>query len=383
MSTTTITRRRAVKYRMYPTKEQANLIDRTIGCARLVYNLMLETRIASYQSRFGMPDAQAKEPLPTPRLYKDDYPFLRDVDSMALCNAQMHLDKAYRSFFTNPKTGFPKYKSKHRSRQTYTTNCIRNNIRFENGGTRLRLPKVGPVRVRQHKRIPDDWKLKSVTVEHCPSGRYEATVLFEYDTQAPEPVRPRTFVGLDYSSHDLYVTSDGERADYPRFYRQWQERLAFEQRKLSHMVTGSANWAKQKRRVAKVHERIRDMRRDLLRKAANRITESHDCVCVEDLDMRAMARTLTLGKSTMDNGFGMLRDMLDRKLAEQGKPGLVKVGRWYPSSQLCSDCGYRYEGTKDLGVREWVCPECGAWHDRDVNAAKNIRDEGRRLLLQQ
>lgn len=154
MSTTTITRRRAVKYRMYPTKEQANLIDRTIGCARLVYNLMLETRIASYQSRFGMPDAQAKEPLPTPRLYKDDYPFLRDVDSMALCNAQMHLDKAYRSFFTNPKTGFPKYKSKHRSRQTYTTNCIRNNIRFENGGTRLRLPKVGPVRVRQHKRIP-------------------------------------------------------------------------------------------------------------------------------------------------------------------------------------------------------------------------------------
>lgn len=383
MSTTTITRRRAVKYRMYPTKEQANLIDRTIGCARLVYNLMLETRIASYQSRFGMPDAQANEPLPTPRLYKDDYPFLRDVDSMALCNAQMHLDKACRSFFTNPKTGFPKYKSKHRSRQTYTTNCIRNNIRFENGGTRLRLPKVGPVRVRQHKRIPDDWKLKSVTVEHCPSGRYEATVLFGYDTQAPEPVRPRTFVGLDYSSHDLYVTSDGERADYPRFYRQWQERLAFEQRKLSHMVTGSANWAKQKRRVAKVHERIRDMRRDFLRKAANRITESHDCVCVEDLDMRAMARTLTLGKSTMDNGFGMLRDMLDRKLAEQGKPGLVKVGRWYPSSQLCSDCGYRYEGTKDLGVREWVCPECGAWHDRDVNAAKNIRDEGRRLLLQQ
>lgn len=383
MSTTIITRRRAVKYRMYPTKEQANLIDRTIGCARLVYNLMLETRIASYQSRFGMPDAQAKEPLPTPRLYKDDYPFLRDVDSMALCNAQMHLDKAYRSFFTNPKTGFPKYKSKHRSRQTYTTNCIRNNIRFENGGTRLRLPKVGPVRVRQHKRIPDDWKLKSVTVEHCPSGRYEATVLFEYDTQAPEPVRPRTFVGLDYSSHDLYVTSDGERADYPRFYRQWQERLAFEQRKLSHMVTGSANWAKQKRRVAKVHEHIRDMRRDFLRKAANRITESHDCVCVEDLDMRAMARTLTLGKSIMDNGFGMLRDMIDRKLAEQGKPGLVKVGRWYPSSQLCSDCGYRYEGTKDLGVREWVCPECGAWHDRDVNAAKNIRDEGRHLLLQQ
>ena len=382
MSTTTITRRRAVKYRAYPTKGQANLIDRTIGCARLVYNLMLETRIASYQSRFGMPDAQGKELPSTPRLYKDDYPFLRDVDSMALCNAQMHLDKAYRSFFANPKSGFPKYKSKHRSRQTYTTNCINNNIRFENGGTRLRLPKVGPVKVRQHKRIPDGWKLKSVTVEHRPSGRYEATVLFEYETHAPEPVRPSTFVGLDYSSHDLYVTSDGVRAGYPRFYRQWQERLAFEQRKWSRMVKGSANWSKQKRKVAKVHERIRDMRMDFLRKAANRISESYDCVCVEDLDLHAIAQTLRLGKSTMDNGFGVLRAMLDRKLVEQGKPGLVKVGKWYPSSQLCSDCGHRYADTKDLSVREWACPECGAWHDRDVNAAKNIRDEGRRLSLQ-
>lgn len=343
---------------------------------------MLETRIASYQSRFGMPDAQGKELPSMPRLYKDDYPFLRDVDSMALCNAQMHLDKAYRSFFANPKSGFPKYKSKHRSRQTYTTNCINNNIRFENGGTRLRLPKVGPVKVRQHKRIPDGWKLKSVTVEHRPSGRYEATVLFEYETQAPEPVHPSTFVGLDYSSHDLYVTSDGVRAGYPRFYRQWQERLAFEQRKWSRMVKGSANWSKQKRKVSKVHERIRDMRMDFLRKAANRISESYDCVCVEDLDLHAIAQTLRLGKSTMDNGFGVLRAMLDRKLVEQGKPGLVKVGKWYPSSQLCSDCGHRYADTKDLSVREWACPECGAWHDRDVNAAKNIRDEGRRLSLQ-
>lgn len=148
------------------------------------------------------------------------------------------------------------------------------------------------------------------------------------------------------------------------------------------MVKGSANWSKQKRKVAKVHERIRDMRMDFLRKAANRISESYDCVCVEDLDLHAIAQTLRLGKSTMDNGFGMLCAMLDRKLVEQGKPGLVKVGKWYPSSQLCSDCGHRYAGAKDLSVREWACPECGAWHDRDVNAAKNIRDEGRRLSLQ-
>ena len=365
----------AVKYRMYPTSEQARQINRTIGCARLVYNLMLETRIAYYQDTW-------ESAYPTPRMYKDDYPFLKDVDSYALCNAQRNLEKAYNNFFASHKHGFPKYKAKHRSRQTYTTNYSHGNIRFENGGTRLKLPKVGAVRVRQHKTIPADWKLKSVTVERAPSGRYEASVLFECETQLPEPVTPRTFLGLDYSSHDLYVSSDGETADYPRFYRQLQDRLAREQRKWSHMVKGSANWVKQKQRIARLHERIRNMRMDFLRKTVNHIAGQYDCVCVEDLNMQAMSRTLKLGKSTMDNGFGMFRTMLDHKLTQQGKPGLVKVGKWYPSSQLCSDCGHKYAETKDLNIREWTCPECGVWHDRDVNAAINIRNEGRRLLLQ-
>lgn len=377
-----VKRRTAVRFRAYPTGEQQQQIIRTIGCARLVYNLMLESRNAYYQSRFGNPDIQLGEPLPTPAMYKKDYPFLCEVDSMALCNAQQNLAKAYRNFFQNPKIGFPKYKSKHSSRKTYTTNCINNNIRFENGGRYLRLPKVGPVRVRQHKRIPDDWRLKSVTVEQAASGRFMVGVLFEYETQAPEPVAPVNFLGLDYSSHGFYASSDGERAEYPRFYRKMEERLALEQRRLSHMAKDSGNYMKQKTKVARVHERIRDMRGDWLHKTANRLAGQYDCVCVEDLDMRAMSRSLNLGKSTMDNGFGTFRTILAYKLESQGKR-LVKVGRWYASSQLCSDCGHRFEGVKDLNVREWACPACGVWHDRDVNAAINIRNEGQRLTALQ
>lgn len=160
----------AVKYRMYPNRAQAALIDRTIGCARFIYNQMLETRIGTYK-------ATGKSCNPTPAQYKDRYPFLREVDSLALCNAQLNVAKAYRNFFRDPKhIGFPKYKAKHRNRQTYTTNNSNNNVTLDEGGRHLKLPKVGIVRVRQHKRIPEDWKLKSVTIEHCKNGEYTATI---------------------------------------------------------------------------------------------------------------------------------------------------------------------------------------------------------------
>lgn len=184
---------RSIKYRMYPSETQAQLIDRTIGCARFIYNQMLETRIATYR-------ATGETCSPTPAQYKDRFPFLREVDSLALCGAQMHLFAAYRNFFRDPgRVGFPKFKAKHRSRQTYTTyRNGSNNIVLNEGGKRLKLPKVGSVRVRQHKHIPSDWKIKNVTVEHCRSGEYTATIMFEYETQAPEPVTPVSFVGLDY-----------------------------------------------------------------------------------------------------------------------------------------------------------------------------------------
>ena len=305
------------------------------------------------------------------------------MDSLALCGAQMHLFAAYRNFFRTPgRVGFPKFKTKHRSRQTYMTYRVGNNIVLNEGGKRLKLPKVGSVRVRQHKHIPSDWKIKNVTVEHCRSGEYTATILFEYETQAPEPVTPVSFVGLDYASHGLYVSSAGERANYPRFYRQMEPRLAREQRKLSRMTRGSCNWVKQKRRVAKLAAKVRNQRADFLHKAANRLVSQYDCVGVEDLDMQALSQSLRLGKSTLDNGYGLFRVLLAYKLEQQGKQ-LIVVDKWFPSSQLCSDCGHQAGITKDLSVRDWVCPNCGVWHDRDLNAAVNIMREAQRLSREQ
>ena len=383
----------AVRFRAYPTDEQARLIDRTIGCARLVYNLMLETRIAHYQTFW-------ESCRPTPAQYKDAFPFLREVDSFALCNAQLALEKAYKRFFKDRNTGFPKYKSKHHGKKSYTTNRIGNNIRLDDNARRLKLPKLGWLAIRQHKRIPDSWNLKSVTMEHCPSGRYTATVLFERDTQTPERTEPANIVGLDYASHGLYVSSDGERADYPGFYRNAEDKLVKEQRKLSLMVKGSANWCKQRRRVARAYEKTANQRRDYQHKKANMLADTYDAVAVESLNLKGMARKPKpkpdpdnpgaylrngrkaksgLAKSTLDNAYGMFCTMLEYKLARQGKP-LVRVDKWYPSSQLCHECGYRNPQTKDLDVREWTCPQCGVMHDRDVNAALNIRDEARRTV---
>ena len=327
----TVTMHRAVVYRAYPTREQAALIERTCGCARFVYNRMLADKIAHYRETGEMLRV-------TPAKYKREFPWLREVDSFALCNAQLNLDAAYRNFFrrvkAGEKPGFPRYKAKHRSRCCYKTNFVNGNIRFEGDGRYLRLPKLGSVRVRQKRKIDPSWRIKSATVEHTRSGRFEVSVLFEFETQEPEQVEPESFVGLDYSSHDLYVTSDGERPGYPRYFRHAERKLAREQRKLSRMQKGSANWRKQKLRVARIHEKMKNQRKDFHHKAANGLVERYDCVCVEDLDMRGMSRSLKLGKSTMDNGFGMFRALLGYKLEDRSKR-LVTVGRLFPSSQLC------------------------------------------------
>lgn len=376
-----------------PEPTEARLIDRTIGCARFVYNLMLETRIAHYQTTW-------ESCRPTPALYKDTYPFLREVDSLALCNAQLALEKAYRRFFDNGCKGFPRYKSKRHGKAAYTTNRIGGNIKLDDKARRLKLPKIGWLAVRQHKHIPNDWKLKSVTVEHRPSGRYTATILFERETQTPEQVEPVRIVGLDYASHGLYVSSDGKRAEYPGYYRKTQDKLARGQRRLSRMVEGSANWYRQKQRVARLSEKTADQRRDWQHKKANGIAAAYDMVAVETLSLKGITSKPKpkpdpdhpghflhngrkaksgLAKSTLGNAYGMFCTMLEYKLARQGKR-LVRVDRWFPSSQLCHDCGYRNPQTKDLDVREWTCPQCGVLHDRDVNAALNIRDEARRIV---
>lgn len=363
---------RAYRFRLYPGREQEKLFHRTFGCCRFVYNRMLADKKAMYEET-------GKTKRLTPAGYKKDFPWLKEVDSLALANVQLHLEAAFARFFEPGKNRYPRFKSKHRSRKSYTTNVVNGNITLEDG--RLRLPKAGPVRIRQHRRIPEGYVLKSVTVSMEPSGKYYASLLYEYparENQTPGADREDAkALGIDFAMRGMAVFSDGSRAEYPGYYRLAQERLARDQRRLSKRKKGSRNYEKQKRRVALRHEKIRNQRKDYLHKLSRDLADRYDVIAVEDIDMRAMSRSLHFGKSVADNSFGAFRTMLAYKLEEQGK-SFVKVGRFFPSSKMCSRCGNVKKELR-LDERVYRC-SCGLCMDRDLNAAVNIREEGRRIL---
>ena len=361
---------KAYKFRIYPNTEQQIILAKTFGCVRFIYNQMLSDKINHYE--------ETKQKLNnTPAQYKSKFPWLKEVDSLALANAQMNLQTAYNSFFRNPKIGFPKFKSKKSNRRSYTTNCVNGNISIDNGF--LKLPKVGLVKLKQHRLILSNYKLKSVTISQTPSGKYYASVLFEYENQIQEQ-ELHDFLGLDFSMHGLYKDSNGNEPAYPRYYRQAEERLKREQRKLTLMQKGSKNRSKQRIKVANLHEKVANQRKDFLHKQSRQIVNAYDCVCIENLDMKAMSQSLNFGKSIADDGWGMFVTFLKYKLEETGKR-LVKVNKFFASSQICNVCGYKNTATKNLSIRAWDCPECGTHHNRDINAAINIRNEGMRLVL--
>lgn len=351
------------------------MLSKTFGCTRMIYNYYLNKRINMYEEEkitFGY--TKCANDLTILKKEKD---FLKEVDSISLQQALRHLDTAFQNFFKKQKTGFPKFKSKKNNNNSYTTVCVNNNIKLENGI--VALPKIGKVKVRQHRNIPDNYILKSVTVSQTPSGKYYASILFEYENQV-QKTEPQKFLGLDFSMHELYVASDGTSANYPRFYRQALEKLEREQRKLSKMQKGSNNREKQRIRVAKLHEKVANQRKDFLHKQSRQIANVYDCVCIENLNMQAMAQALNFGKSVSDNGWGMFTTFLQYKLEEAGKQ-LVKVDKFFASSQLCSVCNCKNPDIKDLSIREWTCPKCSTHHNRDVNAAINIKNEGMRLVF--
>ena len=357
---------KAYKFRAMPNAEQRILFAKTVGCARFVYNRMLADKIAHYKKTGKMLHN-------TPAQYKVEFPFLREADSMALCNAQMQLQTAYKNFFRDKSIGFPKFRSKKVSRKAYTTNCINGNISVV--GNFLKLPKMGLVRVKFHRQIPECHKIKSVTFSQDPSGKYYVSILTEYEANIPERILDTgKALGLDYSSPHFYVDSQGVEADMPHFYRQAEQRLAREQRKLSKMVKGSANYQKQRRRVALAHEKVRNQRKDWQHKRSRELADKWDIICVEGINYKGMSGSLRLGKATQDNGFGQFRTFLSYKLSEQGKK-LVTIDKWFPSSKLCRHCGY-INDSLTLSDRVWVCPSCGETILRDENAAINIRNAG-------
>ncbi len=368
---------KAYKFRIYPNKEQQVLFAKTFGCVRLVYNHWLDRKIKQYEDdKTTLTYASCAKELAEMKK-KDEYLFLQEVDSISLQQSLRHLDTAFQNYFKQPKTGFPRFKSKKYNQNSYSTVCINGNISISNGY--LKLPKIGQVKLKQHRNIPSNYTLRSVTVSQTPSGKYYASILFEYENQVQKQ-EMYDFLGLDFSMHELYKDSNGNEPAYPRYYRQAEKRLKREQRKLSKMQKGSKNGDKQRIKVAKLHEKVANQRKDFLHKQSRQITNAYDCVCVEDLDMKAMSQSLNFGKSVSDNGWGMFVTFLKYKLEEQGKK-LVKVDKFFASSQTCSICGYVNKETKNLSIRAWDCPECGTHHDRDLNAAINIRNEGMRIVF--
>lgn len=266
------------------------------------------------------------------------------------------------------------------SRASYSTNNQKGSVRIEDN--KVKLPRIGWVKLCLHRPLMENSTIKTVTVSRTPSGKYYISILVEYENQIL-PIIPEKFLGLDFAMHGLYVASDEDDADYPQFLRKAEKRLARAQRRLSRRQKESRNREKQRIRVAKLHEKIANERRDFLHKKARYLADRYDAIGIEDISVKAMAKRkkdgkFSFGKSVADNGWNLFTNMLAYKLAWQGKQ-LIKIDKWYPSSQSCHVCGYQNNETKDLSVREWTCPKCNSHHNRDKNAAINIREEARRM----
>ena len=361
---------KAFKYRLYPTAPQADKINQHIGCARFVYNQLLDDRIKVYRET----KQRSKK---TYCDLKKEYAFLKEADSRALLNARENLDAAYDKFFKESNAGFPKFKSKHKCRWSYTTDNNNGTVRFD--GNRIRLPKVGYVKVVEHRR--HEGRILTATISHERSGEYYASVLCEIEQPKSLPVTDKV-VGIDLGLHDIIVCSDGERVPSPKYFRKSEQRLARVQRALSRTQKGSNGHEKARLKVARCHQKIKNQRNDFLQKLSTKLIHENQVICLEDLSVKGMERNHKLSKSVTDASFSKFVSMLEYKAEWYGRK-VVKIDRFYPSTQLCSGCGYKNESVKGLHVlkvREWICPECGEVHDRDLNATRNILKEGMKVL---
>lgn len=358
-------------FRLYPNNEQQIYFSKTFGCVRFIYNKILGDRIAYYETT-------GKTIKPTPASYKEEFSFLKEVDSLALANAQLQVNVAYKNFFEK-RTKFPKFKSKKKCKSTYTTNNQKGSISVVDDKY-IKLPKIGCIKAKIHCPLPKDSVIKSTTISKTKSGKYYCSVLVEYETTKPipKPIDELKTLGLDYKSDGFYVDSNGNEANYPKYYRVMENKLKRQQKRLSNKVVGSVNRNKAKYKLAVLHEKVANQRKDYLHKLSRELVNKYNCICVEDINMQNLSRCLKLGKSTHDNGFGMFRIMLKYKLEDEGKQ-LIIIDKWFPSSKTCSNCK-EVNSSLTLKDREWICPTCSAIHNRDINAAINIKNKGLNVL---